>query len=67
LHSQLCGVKLRDTYTVSGAGPCLINAKDAANRGIKDGDPVRVFNDRGQAVAGAKVTDPIWPGVMRLN
>ena len=57
LHSQLCGTKLRDTYTVNGAEPCLINAKDAADRGIKDGDIVRVFNDRGQILAGAKVTE----------
>jgi trimethylamine-N-oxide reductase (cytochrome c) len=38
LHSQLCGTKLRETYTVNGAEPCLINAKDVAERGIKDGD-----------------------------
>jgi trimethylamine-N-oxide reductase (cytochrome c) len=67
LHSQLCGTKLRDTYTVNGAEPCLINAKDAAARGIKDGDLVRVFNDRGQLIAGAKVTDSIRPGVIRVN
>jgi trimethylamine-N-oxide reductase (cytochrome c) len=67
LHSQLCGTKLRDTYTVNGAEPCLINAKDAADRGIKDGDLVRVFNDRGQIIAGAKVTESIRPGVIRVN
>jgi trimethylamine-N-oxide reductase (cytochrome c) len=67
LRSQFCGAKLRDTYTVNGAGPCLINAKDAANRGIKDCDLVRMFNDRGQTVAGAKVSDSIRPGVIRVN
>ena len=67
LHSQLCGTKLRDTYTVNGAEPCLINVKDAAERGIKDGDFVRVFNDRGQIIAGAKLTDSIRPGVIRVN
>lgn len=67
MRSQFCGAKLRDTYTVNGAGPCLINAKNAVSRGIKDGDLVRVFNDRGHAVAGAKVTDSIQPGVIRVN
>ncbi len=50
-----------------GAEPCLINAKDAAERGIKDGDLVRVFNNRGQIIAGAKVTESIRPGVIRVN
>lgn len=67
LHSQLCGTKLRESYLVSGHEPCLINTEDAAKRGIKDGDVVRVFNDRGQILAGAKVTDGIRPGVLRVN
>ena len=66
LHSQLCGTKLRETYTVAGREPCLINTQDAAARGIADGDVVRVFNDRGQLLAGATVTDAIRPGVIRV-
>ncbi|ABD87310.1 trimethylamine-N-oxide reductase TorA [Rhodopseudomonas palustris] len=67
LHSQLCGTKLRETYQVAGHEPCLINPKDAEARGIKDGDVVRVFNDRGQILAGAKVTENARPGVIRVN
>jgi trimethylamine-N-oxide reductase (cytochrome c) len=67
LHSQLCGTKLRETYAVAGREPCLINAKDAAARGIKDGEIVRVFNARGQILAGAKITDDLRPGVIRVN
>lgn len=67
LHSQLCGTKLRETYQIAGHEPCLINTEDAAKRGINDGDVVRVFNDRGQILAGAKVTDAIRPGVLRVN
>ena len=67
LHSQLCGSKLRTTYAVADREPCLINSKDAAARGIKDGDVVRVFNGRGQILAGAKVTDDIRPNVIRVN
>ena len=34
-----------------------INPQDAGKLGIADGDIVRVFNDRGQMLAGAYVTD----------
>jgi trimethylamine-N-oxide reductase (cytochrome c) len=67
LHSQLCGTKLRETYAVAGREPCLIHPKDAAARGIRDGDVVRVFNDRGQVLAGATVTEDIRPGVIRVS
>jgi trimethylamine-N-oxide reductase (cytochrome c) len=67
LHSQLCGTKLRDTYAIAGREPCLINTSDAAARGIADGDVVRVFNGRGQMLAGAVVTDAIRPGVIQVN
>ncbi|SJZ84038.1 trimethylamine-N-oxide reductase TorA [Consotaella salsifontis] len=67
LHSQLCGTKLRETYSVAGREPCMINTKDAEKRGIADGDVVRVFNDRGQVLAGALVSDDILPGVIRLS
>ena len=67
LHSQLCGTSFRRTYTIAEREPCLINSEDAAARGIADGDVVRVFNDRGQMLAGARVTDAIRPGVIRVN
>jgi trimethylamine-N-oxide reductase (cytochrome c) len=67
LHSQLCGTDLGLTYRIAGREPCLINPKDAGARGISDGDVVRIFNDRGQMLSGAKVTDAIRPGVIRVN
>jgi trimethylamine-N-oxide reductase (cytochrome c) len=67
LHSQLAGTVLRKGYTIADREPCLINPKDAAARGIADGDIVRVFNDRGQILAGAHVTDEVRPGVLRIN
>jgi anaerobic dimethyl sulfoxide reductase subunit A len=42
----------------------LINASDAVARGIRDGDPVRVFNERGQMIIPAKVSERIMPGVV---
>jgi trimethylamine-N-oxide reductase (cytochrome c) len=67
LHSQLCGTKLRETYAIAGREPCLISPQDAAARGIVDGDVVRVFNDRGQILAGASITDTIRPGVICVS
>jgi trimethylamine-N-oxide reductase (cytochrome c) len=67
LHSQLCGTDLGPTYRIAGREPCLINPTDAAARGINDGDVVRIFNDRGQILAGVKVTEAIRPGVIRVN
>jgi trimethylamine-N-oxide reductase (cytochrome c) len=67
LHSQLCGTSLRAAYAIAGREPCLISPSDAAKRGIKTGDIVRVFNDRGQILAGAHVTDTIRIGVICVN
>ncbi|MBI4294789.1 MAG: molybdopterin-dependent oxidoreductase [Chloroflexi bacterium] len=41
-----------------------INSADAQARGIKDGDQVRVFNDRGEMVIPARVSERIMPGVV---
>ena len=40
-----------------------INPLDAAERNIETGDMVRVFNDHGEILIEAKVTDRIMPGV----
>ncbi|MDX1300793.1 trimethylamine-N-oxide reductase TorA [Photobacterium sp.] len=68
LHSQMCeSEQYRATYAVKGREPIYINPKDAAAKGIKDGDLVRVFNDRGQLLAGAVLTDSYAPGVVRIE
>ncbi|SMY33436.1 trimethylamine-N-oxide reductase TorA [Photobacterium andalusiense] len=68
LHSQLCSsTDFRATYAVADREPIFINTEDAKARGIKSGDIVRVFNDRGQVMAGAVVTDDYLPGVCRLQ
>ena len=41
-----------------------IHPDDAAARGISTGDSVRVFNDRGNMLAAARVTDRSRPGVV---
>jgi anaerobic dimethyl sulfoxide reductase subunit A len=44
-----------------------VHPADAAARGIADGQPVRVFNDRGATVLPARVTDRIAPGVVSIK
>lgn len=68
LHSQLCESEtLRQQYTVAGKEPVFINPQDASARGIRNGDVVRVFNARGQVLAGAVVSDRYAPGVARIH
>ena len=43
-----------------------INTLDAERRGIREGDMVKVFNDRGEVVIPALVTERIMPGVVSL-
>lgn len=66
LHSQLNNTSLRKSYAVNGREPIWINTKDAKKKGIKKGDIVRVFNKRGEVLAGAVVTSDIKEGVVRL-
>ena len=44
----------------------LINGGDARSRGIGDGDPVRVYNERGEMIIPAQVTERLMPGVAIL-
>jgi len=44
----------------------MISATDAKARGIGEGALVRVFNDRGEVIVPAKVTERIMPGVVDL-
>jgi anaerobic selenocysteine-containing dehydrogenase len=48
------------------AGPArvMIHPETARTRGIADGDPVRVFNDRGECSFLARVTDDTQAGLL---
>lgn len=67
LHSQLNYAALRDKYAIAGREPLTLHPKDAAERGIADGDLVRVWNARGQVLVGALVTEGIKPGVVCIH
>lgn len=66
LHSQLDLGRTAQAGKIEGREPALIHPDDAAARGIRDGDVIRVFNDRGECLAGAVVSDDIRPGVLQL-
>lgn len=43
-----------------------ISSQDARARNIADGDMVRVFNDRGEVITPARVTERMMPGVAEI-
>ncbi len=47
--------------------PVWINPRDADKRGIRDGDIVKVFNERGVVLCGARVWERIMPGVAYVD
>jgi trimethylamine-N-oxide reductase (cytochrome c) len=47
--------------------PCWLNPKDAAERGIRHGDVVKIFNERGIVLAGACVWERMMPGVAYID
>ena len=53
---------------VKGKPRCtlLVNPRDAAARGIADGDPVRLASRAGAVVVPAEVSDEMMPGVVSL-
>jgi anaerobic dimethyl sulfoxide reductase subunit A len=62
-HTQFENIPwLREVQTQT----ILINSIDAKARKISDGDKVRVFNDRGETIITAKVTERIMPGVVDI-
>jgi anaerobic selenocysteine-containing dehydrogenase len=47
--------------------PCWMHPSTAAARGIKNGDIVKVFNERGEVLCGALVWERIMPGVISID
>ena len=62
LNSSFANLKrFRDA---EGEPSLELHSTDAAARGIRDGDAVRVFNDRGSFTLKARVNDKPRPGVV---
>ena len=67
LHSQLDFGAGSIQSKVRGREPVRIHPIDAAERGIRDGDIVRLFNGRGTCLAGAVLSEDMRPGVLQLS
>ena len=67
LHSQFDHGAYSQQNKVAGREPVTLNRADAGERGIADGDLVRIFNDRGSCLAGARLSDAIRRGVIKLS
>jgi molybdopterin guanine dinucleotide-containing S/N-oxide reductase-like protein len=61
---ETCKVRATDGYQYH---PLWINPVDAGARGIKNGDVVSIFNERGTVLAGAYVTERILPGAVGMD
>jgi anaerobic selenocysteine-containing dehydrogenase len=55
----------RDEVLAAG-GTAYLHVEDAQERGIADGDRVRVWNDRGSLLCTASVNGAVRPGVVRV-
>ena len=66
LHSQLDHSAYSLANKVAGREPLRLHPLDAAERGIAEGDVVRVFNDRGVCLAGARFDEGLRRGVVVL-
>lgn len=66
LHSQLDNATLSRAAKINGREPIHISELDAKERGLVDGDVVRVFNDRGAFLAGVQIVDGLRPGVVQI-
>ncbi|MFG0906664.1 molybdopterin-dependent oxidoreductase [Photobacterium damselae] len=67
LHSQMANADVNSYESVQGRQMVLMNKEDAAAHGIKDGDLVEVYNERGALIGGAKLTDEAMRGVIYIH
>ncbi len=55
-----CKIKGSDGYMYE---PCWLHPTTAAERGIKHGDIIKMYNERGTVLFGALVTERVKPGI----
>ncbi|MEU3274313.1 molybdopterin-dependent oxidoreductase [Saccharomonospora sp. NPDC006951] len=66
LHGQGDVGEASQNSKISGREPITMHPRDAAARGVGEGDVVRVFNSRGACLAGVVLSDRVRPGVVVL-
>jgi anaerobic selenocysteine-containing dehydrogenase len=71
-HDDMSWLREIETDKVKGPDgyqyqPVWLHPSEAAKRGIKPGDVVSIFNERGTVLGGAYVTERIMPGVVYID
>jgi biotin/methionine sulfoxide reductase len=66
LHSQLDQTPLAQNNKTSGKETLFMHPEDAATRNLKDGDVVKVSNERGSCLAGVSLNDGITRSVVLM-
>ncbi len=67
LHSQYDHGIISRERKIHGREPIRMHPDDAAARGLQAGDIVRVFNDRGQCLAGVRIEPGLKRGVAQMS
>ncbi|WP_378742545.1 molybdopterin guanine dinucleotide-containing S/N-oxide reductase [Nocardia brasiliensis] len=67
LHSQLDVGAYSRSAKVAGREPVRLHPDEAAARGLRDGDVVRVFSKQGSCLAGLIIDDAVRQGVAQLS
>ena len=67
LHSQLDVGAHSQSVKIAGREPVRLHPSDAAVRGLREGELVRIFNDRGACLAGLAIDEAVRPGVAQLS
>jgi biotin/methionine sulfoxide reductase len=67
LHSQLDHGSYSRAAKIKEREPIMLHPADAKKRGLKAGDVVTVFNDRGACLAGVWIDDKIRQGVVQMS
>ncbi|HYI82283.1 MAG TPA: molybdopterin-dependent oxidoreductase [Acetobacteraceae bacterium] len=66
LHGQLDPGRVAAADKIQGREPVLMHPDDAAARGLKDGDVVRIFNARGACLAGVRLDGGLLRGIVSM-
>jgi biotin/methionine sulfoxide reductase len=67
LHSQYDHGSVSLGRKIQGREPIRLHPEDASARGLHAGDIVRVFNDRGQCLAGVRIEPGLKRGVVQMS
>ncbi|WOH38851.1 molybdopterin-dependent oxidoreductase [Thalassotalea fonticola] len=66
LHSQFDHARTSREHKIKNRERARMNANEASKRSIKNGDIIRLFNDRGACLVGIEISNDIRDGVIEL-